>query len=98
MDALEFIDINYVPVMVDSTEGSAGVQGIATLVRDVRNMSKPKVGASNDGAIARDGLEIAGIHAGRVEKLRRRRGSRRTRLGSVRPRSGSRISTACPVP
>jgi len=72
MDALEFVDINYTPVMVDSPEGTAGIEEVATLVRDLQNTSKPMVGPSYNGAMARDGLEIAAILAGGTEELRKR--------------------------
>jgi len=69
MDALEFADINYTPVMLPEDGTPAPYAEIATLVRDLQNTSKVPVAPSADGREAHWGLEIAAILAGGHEEL-----------------------------
>lgn len=72
MDALEYVDVDYTPVSLGVSEGSGSYQEVATLVRDLHHTSKPLVGPSYNGVMAKDGLEIAKLLAGGEEALRRR--------------------------
>ena len=71
MDALEFVDINYTPVSFGVSNESPGLREVATFVRDLQNTSKPMVGPSYNGSMARDALEIAKLLAGGEESLRK---------------------------
>lgn len=71
MDALEYVDINYTPVEIE-TAAPPRYREVATCVRDLQNTSKPLVGPTFDGQMARDGIEIAKILVGSEEELRRR--------------------------
>ncbi len=71
MDALEFVDINYTPVSFGVSNDSPGLREVATFVRDLQNTSKPMVGPSYNGSMARDALEIAKLLAGGEETLRK---------------------------
>jgi len=71
MDALEYVDIDYTPVSFGASDQAEGIREVATMLRDLQNTSKPMVGPSFNGAMARDGLEVAKLLAGGEESLRR---------------------------
>ncbi len=72
LDALESVDIAYTPVSYGASEETPRYRETATLVRDLQNTAKPLVGPSFNGAMARDGLEVAKLLAGSEEELRTR--------------------------
>lgn len=72
MDALEYVDINYTPVSFGVSNEPQEFRELATFVRDLQNTSKPMVGPSFNGSVARDALEIAKLLAGGEESLRKR--------------------------
>lgn len=72
MDGLEFADLDYTPVSFGVSNDPEGYSDVATLVRDLQNCSKPMVGPSFNGAMARDGLEVMKLVAGGEEELRKR--------------------------
>lgn len=72
MDGLEFADLDYTPVSFGVSHEPAGYSDVATLVRDLQNCSKPMVGPTFNGAMARDGLEVMKAVAGGEEELRKR--------------------------
>jgi trimethylamine--corrinoid protein Co-methyltransferase len=72
MDALQYVDINYTPVSFGVSNEPQGLREVATFVRDLQNTSKPLVGPSFNGSVARDALEIAKLLAGGEESLRTR--------------------------
>lgn len=72
LDALEFVDIAYTPVSFGDTGETPRFRETSTLVRDLQNTSKVLVGPTFDGAMARDGLEVAKLLAGGEDALRKR--------------------------
>ncbi|HYM38961.1 MAG TPA: trimethylamine methyltransferase family protein [Thermoplasmata archaeon] len=72
MDALAYVDINYTPVSYGASEEPSGYREVEILVRDLQNTSKVMVGPSYDGAMAKQGLEIAKLLAGGEDALRKR--------------------------
>ncbi len=72
LDALERVDIAYTPVSFGETGEPPRYRETATLVRDLQNTSKVLVGPTFDGAMARDGLEVAKLLAGGEDALRER--------------------------
>lgn len=72
MDALPLVDIDYTPVSYGAHEGAPRFHEVSTFVRDLQNTSKPLVGPSFNGTMARDGLAIAALLAGGEESLRSR--------------------------
>jgi len=73
LDALPLVDICYTPV-ADAHDGDLPPRcaEAATFVRDLENTSKPVVGPSFDGTMAKDALDIAAILVGGREELRKR--------------------------
>lgn len=72
MDALEYVDIDYTPLSYGVSSETEGYREVATLVRDLQNTSKVFVGPSHNGAMAKEGLEVAKLLAGGEEALRKR--------------------------
>ncbi len=72
LDALEFADLAYTPVSYGAATEGPRHREASTLVRDLQNTSKPMVGPTYDGTMARDALAIAGLLAGGEDELRRR--------------------------
>lgn len=72
MDALGYVDIDYTPVSYGALEQTPRFHEASTLVRDWQNTSKVLVGPSFNGAMARDGIEIASLVAGGRDALTRR--------------------------
>ena len=72
MDALERVDIAYTPVSFDALKETPRYRETSTLVRDLQNTSKVLVGPTYNGAMAKDGIEIAKLLAGDEEALRKR--------------------------
>lgn len=72
LDALEFADLAYTPVSFGAAEDHPRHREVSTLVRDLQNTSKVLVGPTYDGAVSRDGLEIAKLLAGGEDELRKR--------------------------
>lgn len=70
LDALDSVDIAYTPVSYGAAEESPRYRETSTLVRDLQNTVKPLVGPSFNGAMARDGLEIAKLLVGGEDELR----------------------------
>ncbi len=71
MDALELVDIDYTPVSFGVTSDTPRHQEASTMVRDCQNTSKPLIGPSFNGAMAKDGIAIAQAVAGGEERLRK---------------------------
>ncbi len=72
LDALELVDIAYTPVSFGAADDTPRLRETGTLVRDLTHTSKPLVGPSFDGTMAKDGLEVAKVLAGGEETLRKR--------------------------
>jgi trimethylamine--corrinoid protein Co-methyltransferase len=72
MDALELVDINFTPVDDEADGLPARFHQTDTLIRDLTYTTKPLVGPSYDGTMAKDGLEVVAVLAGGKEELRRR--------------------------
>lgn len=72
LDALPLVDIAYTPVSYGASDRTPRFQELSTLVRDLENTSKPLVGPSYNGAMARDGLELAALLVGGEDTLRKR--------------------------
>lgn len=72
LDALDRVDIAYTPVSFGDTGEPPRYRETSTMVRDLQNTSKVLVGPTFDGAMAKDGIEVAKLLAGGEEALRKR--------------------------
>lgn len=72
LDGLEFADLAYTPVSYGAAAEGPRHREVSTMVRDLGNTSKPLVGPTYDGQMAKDALEIATLLAGGEEELRKR--------------------------
>lgn len=72
MDSLDYVDVAYTPVSFGTGGSVPRFRETATLFRDLQNTSKPLVGPSFNGLMARDGLELAKLLVGGEEVLRKR--------------------------
>jgi len=72
MDALELVDINFTPVDDEADGLPTRFHQTDTLIRDLTYTTKPLVGPSYDGTMAKDGLEVMAVLAGGKDELRHR--------------------------